>query len=201
MLGGKAGWAVRLRMVSKWSLDLRCTDPHQDLRARRTMFLNPAGLFLQAYRTVGDVAVFENLPLGGHQQKTVLASGPVQTDNERHRGLRSVPKCGKGQNSPFVSGIPMKALSVWAGDSVSAVGEWPAEAGCPFWPSRGRKCGPCRHPVHVAWWGLFSPRILPTARTLRYHSFCRVKSPQSVSRRRATLRHYRLPQTIMATSL
>jgi hypothetical protein len=52
----------------------------------------------------------------------------------------------KVTDDSFVSGIPMKALSLRTGDSVSAVCECQDVASCPFRLSKGRKSRALPHP-------------------------------------------------------
>lgn len=68
----------------------------------------------------------------------MLVSRPVKT-NDNYSGLLSLFSYNKGTDEPFVSGIPMKALSIRTGDSVSAVCECQDAASSPYRPSRGRK--------------------------------------------------------------
>jgi transcription termination factor Rho len=66
--------------------------------------------------------------------------------NDNHSGLLSLFSYNKGTDEAFVSGIPMKALSLQTGDSVSAVCECQEAASCPFRPSKGRKSQALPHP-------------------------------------------------------
>ena len=70
--------------------------------------------------------------------KIMFTSRPVKT-NYNHSELLSVFSYNKETDEPFVGGIPMKALSIRTGDSVSAVCECQDAVSSPYRPSRGRK--------------------------------------------------------------
>ena len=59
-------------------------------------------------------------------------------------------------DNTFVSGIPMKALSLLTGDSVSAVCECQDAVSGPYRPSKGRKSQALPHPGPRAFWPLRS---------------------------------------------
>ena len=109
------------------------------------MLFDPGSQFFQCVHVVSDGASLEDVSLQIHQDKIMLVSRPVKT-NDNHSGLLSVFSYNKGTDEPFVSGIPMKALSIWTGDSVSAVCECQDAVSSPFRPSRGRKSRALPHP-------------------------------------------------------
>ena len=92
---------------------------------------DPGGQFCQSTGVVSDSSSFQDLSLKVHNYRIMLTSRPVKI-NDNHSGLLSTQSYNKLMDEAFVIGVPMKALSIMTGDSVSAVCECQEAASGPL---------------------------------------------------------------------
>jgi hypothetical protein len=120
-----------------------------NLRGTTDVAVNAGGQFFQSVGIVSDSTSLDDFSLHIHYYEIMLVSRPIETNNN-HSEILSILSYNKVTDESFVSGIPMKALSLPTGDSVSAVCECQDVASCPFRPSKGRKSRALPHPGPLA---------------------------------------------------